>query len=268
VDNTTASLTTLTYAVTTGVARIHLNRPGSSNAIDVAMARDLRVAATECAADATVRALLITGAGARFCAGGDITMFAETPRAELPGLLDGLISDYHVALTTLADLDVPIVCAVQRAAAGGGLGLLYAADIVIASDDAKFAVGYGGIGLSADGGNSWYLPRLVGPRVAAQMFLENRVLTAGEALTFGLVSELVPAARLAEQAEATAARLATGPTQAFALMRRLLRDTWTSELAGHLHSERAAMVQAAQTDDAAEGIAAFTGKRRPDFTGR
>jgi 2-(1,2-epoxy-1,2-dihydrophenyl)acetyl-CoA isomerase len=264
----TNPLTTLTYAVTDGVARIHLDRPESSNAIDVVMARDLRAVATDCAADSTVRAVLITGAGARFCAGGDITLFAGTPRDELPGLLDGLITDYHVALTTFAALEVPIVCAVQRAAAGGGLGLLYAADIVIASDDAKFAVGYGGIGLSADGGNSWYLPRLVGPRVAAQMFLQNRVLTAAEALAFGMVSELVPADRLAEQAEAAVARLAAGPTQAYALMRRLLRDTWTSELGGQLHSERAAMVQAAGTGDAAEGIAAFAGKRPPAFRGR
>jgi 2-(1,2-epoxy-1,2-dihydrophenyl)acetyl-CoA isomerase len=260
-------LTTLTYSVTDGLARIELSRPDSANTINPAMARDLRAVAGLCAADRTVRAVLITGAGSRFCAGGDITVFAAAPREALPHLLDEMITDYHVGLETLARVDAPIVCAVQGAAAGGGLGLLYASDLVVAADDAKFAVGYGALGLSSDGANSWYLPRLVGPAKAAQMFFENRVLTAAEALAAGLVSELAPPPEVAARGRAIAEGLAAGPTRAFSEMRRLLRGAWTASLTEQLDAERRSIVKLAGAQDASESLAAFAEKRRPSFRG-
>jgi 2-(1,2-epoxy-1,2-dihydrophenyl)acetyl-CoA isomerase len=261
-----AAYTTLTYTLSDGLAHIELSRGDAANAINPAMTRDLRAVADQCAADG-VRAALITGLGDRFCAGGDINVFASTTHAALPHVLDHMITNYHIALDTLAHLDAPVICAVQGAAAGGGLGLLFASDIVIASDDAKFALGYGVLGLSSDGANTWYLPRLVGPAKAAQMFLENRVLTAQEAEMIGLVSEIVPAAEVSTHARAIAERLAVGPTKAFADMRRLLRGAWTASLTDHFDAERRSVVRLAATHDAAEGIAAFIQKRSPAFDG-
>lgn len=265
-SNAADTLTTLTYTLTDGLAHIELTRGDAANAINPAMTRDLRTVADRCVAD-HVRAVLITGLGDRFCAGGDISVFASTAHEALPHLLDDMITNYHVALDTLANLDAPIVCAVQGAAAGGGLGLLFAADIVIAAGDAKFAVGYGLLGLSSDGANTWYLPRLVGPAKAAQMFFDNRVLTAPEAHAAGLIAEIVPSADVRAHARAVAERLAAGPTRAYADMRRLLRTAWTSSLTDHLDAERRSIVRLAATRDAAEGIAAFAQKRRPAFDG-
>ena len=263
-----AELTTLRYSVTGSLARIELLRPDAANAINEALSRDLRTAVARCALDPAARALLITGDGSRFCAGGDLSLFAGTPGDALPALLDRMITDYHVALATLAALPLPVVCAVQGAAAGGGLGLLWASDLVIAADNAKFATGYSAIGLSPDGGNSWYLPRLVGPRRAAQMLLQNRVVSAAEALESGLVSEVVPLAELTGHATAVATALASGPTSALAAMRRLLRQSWTATLEEQFDAERRAIVAAAGTTDAVAGLAAFAAKRRPEFHGR
>lgn len=261
------ALSALSYSVVDGLARIHLDRPEAANAIDVAVARDFRTALTRCARDTSVRALLISGEGARFCAGGDIGLFSGTPAADLPALLDRMIGDYHVALLTLAELNIPVVCAVQGAAAGGGLGLLYGSDIVIAADDAKFALGFAALGLSGDGGGTWYLPRLVGPRRAAQMYFENRVIRAPEAFELGLVSEVVAADAVADRAIEIAKRLASGPTTGFAGIRTLLRRAWDATLADQLDAERRTIVAIAASDDAAEGVAAFIERRPPAFRG-
>ena len=264
---TSALLEVVTLTTDNGLACLHLTRPEVSNAIDPRMTRDLRTATAAINAHTSVRAVLITGDGDRFCAGGDITLFSGTPHEDLPGLLDGMITDYHVALRTLAELPVPVVCGVQGAAAGGGLGMLWASDLVIAGEGAKLALGYAAIGLSCDGASTWYLPRLVGPARAARMFYENQVLSAAEALELGLVSEVVPAEQVAARAHEIATRLAHGPTQAFATMRRLLRDAWSTNLPEALDAERSTIVDVATTHDAFEGLQAFAAHRRPAFTG-
>ena len=261
------SLTTLTFSVASGVARIHLNRPEIANSLNVAAGRELRIVAQACAEDPEVRAVLITGEGRRFSGGGDISLFAATEHEELPGLLDAMISDYHTALGVLCRIEVPVVCAVQGAAAGGSLGLLYASDIVIAAAGTKFALGYVGIGLGSDGGNSWFLPRLVGPARAALMMLENQVLDAEEALRYGLISDVVEPEALIGRATELAERLAAGPTRSLGTIRSLLRNSWSAGLEDHLEAERRTMVQVAATHDAAEGISAFIQKRRPTFRG-
>lgn len=260
-------LTTLTLDVTNGIARLHLERPDAANAIDVAMAADLRVAAEALRARTDLRVVLITGSGKRFCAGGDIDVFAHKAPQELATLLSGMIENYHVALGILPELPVPVVCAVQGAAAGGGLGLTYAADIVLAADDARFALGFSLIGLTMDGGSTHYLPRLVGPARAALMYLENTALTASQALDIGLVSEVVPAADLTARAEELVEKLASGPTAALGAARRLLRTSWDRTLSEQLAAERQTMYDVARTADAAEGVTAFAERRRPTFTG-
>ncbi|MFC4949633.1 enoyl-CoA hydratase-related protein [Pseudonocardia sp. GCM10023141] len=259
--------TTLTLRITDGVAALRLNRPEHNNAINEAVAADLSEAATRIAEDDSVRAVLLGGNGPMFTVGGDIDLFAGTAHADLPAVLRRSIDDYHLALERLTEIDAPLVVAVRGAAAGGGLGMVCAADVVVAAEDAVFTVGYGGIGLTADGGNSWYLPRLIGLRRAQEMFLLNRRLSAAEALEWGLVTRVVPDAAVEEEAAAIATRLATGPTRAFGGMRRLLRQSFDTDLRGQLAAEKAVITEAATTTDAAEGIAAFAGKRRPRFIG-
>jgi 2-(1,2-epoxy-1,2-dihydrophenyl)acetyl-CoA isomerase len=232
------------------------------------MGRELLEVADRLASDRGVRVVLLGGNGAMFSAGGDIDLFSSTPAPELPGRLRSMIDDYHLAIERLTEIDAPVVAVVRGAAAGGGLGLVCAADFVVAAEDAVFTLGYSGIGLTADGGNSWYLPRLVGMRRAQEMFLLNRRLTAAEALEWGLVSRVVPADAAEQEGAEMAARLASGPTRAFGGVRRLLRQSLETGLRDQLAAERASIVETSATADAREGIAAFSERRRPHFTGQ
>jgi 2-(1,2-epoxy-1,2-dihydrophenyl)acetyl-CoA isomerase len=250
-----------------GVATLRLNRPDKGNAIDVDMAADLAEAATQIAERADIRAVLITGNGPNFTVGGDLSLFAGTAHEELPNQLRRMIDSYHPAIERLTSIDAPVVAAVRGGAGGGGLGLLYAADIVVAADDAQFALGYGAPGLTADGGNTWFLPRMVGMRRAQELFLLNRRLTAQEALEFGLVSRLVPSVTVETEAATIAATLAAGPTRAYGSVRRMLRESFETGLSDQLDAERESIVGVSRTQDAQEGIAAFVAKRRPQFRG-
>lgn len=251
-----------------GIATIRFERPDHHNAIDVAFTRDLARITAQLADDASVRAVLLTGAGPTFTVGGDMELYGGTDPADVPALLRTMIDDYHLALGRLAALQAPVVAAVRGAAGGGGLGLVCVADIALATSGSSFALGYAALGLVADGGNSWYLPRLVGMRRAQEMFLLNRRLTATEALDWGLVTRLVPDADLDAEAVATARRLAAGPTHALGAMRALLARSLSAGYGEQLEAEKTAIIAAGGTADAAEGIAAFAARRRPHFTGR
>ncbi|GLZ49695.1 hypothetical protein Acsp06_58800 [Actinomycetospora sp. NBRC 106375] len=255
------------YDVADGVAAITLDRPEAGNAIDPTMVEDLDEATFRAAHDPAVRAVLVRGTGRSLSVGGDLAFFAGAADA-IPERLRGMIDRYHVTLDRLATLDAPVVCAVHGALAGGGLGLAHVADIVVAADDSRFAVGYGAIGLASDGANTWYLPRLVGMRRAQEMFLLNRTLTGPEALDAGLVTEVVPADAVAARAQELASRLAAGPTQAFGHMKRLLLRSQDTDLSDQLAEETRRITASGATDDAREGITAFVERRRPDFRGR
>jgi 2-(1,2-epoxy-1,2-dihydrophenyl)acetyl-CoA isomerase len=261
-------LRTVSLAVAAGVATLRLNRPEHGNAINPDMAADLLEAATLIAENSAVRAVLIAGNGPNFTVGGDLAVFAGTAREELPDRLRRMIDSYHLAIERLTSIDAPVVAAVRGGAGGGGLGIMYAADIVVAADDARFALGYGALGLTADGGNTWFLPRMVGMRRAQELFLLNRRLTAEEALQFGLVSRLVASDAVEAEATALAAKLAAGPTRAYGAVRRMLRQSGETGLSDQLDAEKESIIAAARSDDAAEGIAAFMAKRRPQFHGR
>lgn len=250
-----------------GVATLRLNRPDKGNAIDESMAADLAEAATQIAERSDVRAVLIACNGPNFTVGGDLSLFAGTARDQLPNRLRRMIDNYHLAIERLTSVDAPVVAAVRGGAGGGGLGLLYAADVVVAADDARFALGYGALGLTADGGNTWFLPRMVGMRRAQELFLLNRRLTAQEALAFGLVSRLAREDQVENEAASLASTLAAGPTRAYGAVRRLLRQSFERRLSDQLDAEKESIVDASRTSDAHEGIAAFVTKRRPQFRG-
>jgi 2-(1,2-epoxy-1,2-dihydrophenyl)acetyl-CoA isomerase len=250
-----------------GVARLRLVRADAGNAIDPAMVAAIDDAVSACAANAAVRAVLICADGPAFSVGGDLRHFIDR-RDRLPEELDAMIGTYHETLARLAELPLPVVCAVQGGAAGGGLGLLWCADVVLAADDLKLATGFARLALSGDGGSSWWLPRLVGMRRARELMLGGRVLSAPEALEWGLVTRIVKPDQLEDEALAVAREFAAGPTQAYGEMRRLLARSLSTPLAAQLAYERQACVRCGATADAREGIAAFVERRAPRFEGR
>lgn len=261
-------LRVIDYRVDGAVATIRLNRPEAGNGIDPTLVEDLYECAFRAGADPTVRAVVLCGAGDVFTVGGDLAMFGALDRAELPHRLRQMIDVYHLALERLAEIDAPVVAAVRGAVAGGGLGMMHVADLVIAADDTSIALGYAAIGLASDGFNSWYLPRVVGMRRAQEMFLCNRRLTGAEAQEWGLVTETRPADEVEPRARELADRLAAGPTQAFGRMRRLLRQSFETDLSTQGRAEVTEMTAAGASDDAAEGVPAFRARRRPTFRGR
>lgn len=258
----------VTLSVSEGVATIALNRPGAHNGFDQTIADGLYNAAIAIANDRTVRSVLIVGNGKVFSVGGDVGVFASTPVESLPDTLRSMATRYHEALLGLAGLEVPVVAAVQRAAAGAALGLLYVSDIVLADEGAKFTLGFGRIGLAGDGGTSWFLPRLIGTRRAAELYFEDRTLDAAEAAEWGLITRVVPAAELLADAGCVAQKLATGPTRAYGTMRRLFQDSASTNLKVQLDRESAAVHQIAQTADAADAFSSFLARQKPEFTGR
>ncbi|MER6158144.1 enoyl-CoA hydratase-related protein [Streptomyces sp. NPDC001868] len=247
-----------------GVAHVEMCRAEAGNAIDLAMARGLLAAARTCEGADGVRAVLLTGRGRSFCVGGDLREFAALPGDRLAAHLDRVTDALHGALRVFAALDAPLVVAVQGAAAGAGLGLAAAADLTLAASDATFVAAYTGIGYSPDAGVSWSLPRLVGPKRALDLLLTNRRITASEAADMGLVSRVVDAGRLTEEAGATAELLARGATRAFGATRRLVAAGLSSGLDAHLDAEARGLADAAVSAEGRAGVAAFLARRRPD----
>lgn len=251
-----------------GLATLTLNRVDANNAINQDLVDDLHDAVLTLPAMPELRALLIRANGAAFTPGGDIKVFASVAPEALADTILPMIRPFHAALHELSKLDVPVVAAVHGSAAGGGLGIALVADVVIAAEGTKFATGFAHIGLTGDGGCSYFLPRLVGTRRAFELYYDNRVLDAAEALEWGLISKVVAPDELTRTAADYARKLADGPTKSYAGMRGLLRGSPTATLEQQLRSEYEAMGRSARTTDAADAMRSFVAKQRPTFRGR
>ncbi|MGI5192389.1 enoyl-CoA hydratase/isomerase family protein [Streptomyces sp. CA-288835] len=243
-----------------GVVELRLEDPGRGNALDLPTAEALRDATAEVAADPG-GAVLLRAAGAAFCVGGDLRAFAG--RGEGTGAyVHAVATAAHAAVRTLYELPVPVVTAVRGAAAGGGIGLALVGDIVLAARSARFRLAYTAMGLTPDCGATWLLPRLVGPRLATDLVLTNRVLTGDEAELLGLVSRVVEGGEVDEAAYRTAAELAGGAGEALRAAKRLLRDEGAGEgLSRHLDEEARLIAGLAGSDEAQARMTAFLAPR-------
>lgn len=250
-----------------GVATLTLNRPNAANSIDVPLGRDLMYAAIECDDDPDVRAVVLTGAGKMFCAGGDLRSFADAGTG-IASRLKELTAYLHAAISRLTRMDAPVIAAVNGMAAGAGFSLAVAADFTIASESAGFVMAYTQAGLVPDGSSTFFLPRRIGDRRTRELMLTNRRLTAAEALDWGLVNQVVPADQLLSTATALATTLAAGPTRSFGATKALLNETFEHGLEAQMELEARAIATASISADGQEGIRAFLEKRKPRFTGR
>ena len=259
--------TTITLEVSENIGHLTLNRPDAANSMNKAMAYELMDATIELSRNQDIRAVLISGAGRMFCSGGDIKEFNSLGKG-LPRHLQEMTTYLHAAVSRLVCLEVPVIAAVHGSAAGAGLPLACGADIVLAAESARFTMAYTRIGLSPDGGSTFFLPRLVGLKRSLELALLNRVLSAKEAQDWGIVTRVVPDADLFDEAQKTASQLAAGPTAAFAAAKRLMYVGWTATLETQLEQESRAITGMAATTDAIEGISAFVEKRPATFKGQ
>ncbi|WP_413203841.1 enoyl-CoA hydratase/isomerase family protein [Rhodospirillum sp. A1_3_36] len=248
------------------VVRLRLNRPEVLNALNRDMADAFLVAARDIAKDPTVRAVLVSGEGRAFMAGGDVASFREEgkPIAETVG---GLLDPFHEAILTLRSINAPLVAALQGPVAGAGMSLALACDLAVASEDVKMVLAYSAIGASPDGSGTFFLPRLIGLRRSMELVLLNEPVKADQALDWGLVNRVVPREMLESEALGLVERLAAGPTKAFGATRRLMEASFRATLAEQLDAEKRSFLLLTETADFAEGNAAFLEKRRAGFTG-
>lgn len=247
-----------------GIATLRLNRPEAGNALDLPTAETLRRAVRAAAAEPGLRAVHLTAAGPRFCVGGDVRAFAAQP-AGATAYIGAVAEHLHRAVLGLAGLPAPVLTSVRGSAAGAGFALAMAGDVVLCSSDARFVLAYAGVGLTPDGGASWFLSRLVGYRRAAELTMLNPVVDAEQALAWGLVTRVHDDLDAAAAAELE--RLAAGPSRALARTRALLHGGPGNDLATHLDLERHALLSSTWTADGAEGIRAFAERRPARFTG-
>ena len=245
------------------VLTITLNRPDVLNSLNNALRRQLGAALRD-AEEPAVRAVVITGAGRAFCVGQDLAELRE--REDGIGAL--LCDEYHGLVVALRSLEKPVIAAVNGPAAGAGLSLACACDIRIAADGAKFVPAFVNAGLVPDSGGSLFIHGLLGYGRAFEWMSTGRVLSASEALEWGLVSEVVAADDLGPRVSELAGRLAAGPTRAIGLTKRLLDRAATATLEEQLELEAELQEMVADTDDYAEGIGAFLEKRKAVFVGK
>jgi len=248
------------------VLTITINRPDRLNALDVSTMVELRTALQGATVERAVRAVLLTGAGTAFCAGGDVAVMQEyQEKGTLPDLFHRLTAEQEHMVREILGMPKPVVAALPGVAAGGGLSLALAADWRIASETAVLVPAFLQLGTVPDGGLSYFLPHFLGVGGAQELIFSNARIPAARAREMGLLHEVVPAAELATRARTRADELAHGPTQAYGWAKRLMVSAFSQSVESQMTLERRGAVEAARGGELPEGIRAFREKRKPNF---
>jgi len=248
------------------VAEVRIDRPERLNALDVPTFRELREALGSVALDESVRAVILTGEGRAFCAGGDVATMEEfRAKGELPRLFHELTGEQELSVREIVGMRKPVVASLPGVAAGGGLSLALSADWRIGSEEAVLVPAFPALGAVPDGGLTYFLPHFLGIGLAQEVLYSNARLPAQRAKDLGLLHEVVPAERLAERTWERARELADGPTFAWGWMKRLMVSAFSETLESQMALERRGAVEAARREELDEGIRAFREKRRPAF---
>jgi 2-(1,2-epoxy-1,2-dihydrophenyl)acetyl-CoA isomerase len=258
---------TIIFEEMDGVAWIRLNRPDELNALNLPMGRELCDVAAICSTEKRIRAVVITGTGRAFCAGGDVKdMFKylkQTGRADI--FLRDLALYLHTFVAEVVRMPKPVIAAINGIAAGGGLSMSLACDLSFAVEEARFVMAYTNIGLVPDGSSTYFLSRIVGPKKAREMIFLNEPINADEAMKLGLVNRVFSKGEFEKEVESIARRLASGPTDTYGRVKGLLRQGLIETLESQLENERQGVSLSSLHGEFREGVTAFVEKRKADF---
>jgi 2-(1,2-epoxy-1,2-dihydrophenyl)acetyl-CoA isomerase len=262
-------LEAIKYDLAGNVAVVVLNRPDALNALSQQLIRELD-SALRMASDEGARAIVVTGEGRAYCSGGDLREMRLLAQKEgrIEAFLEEPLGNLHRLIRLMRDLPIPIVAAVNGVCAGAGVNLALACDIVFASDDAVFREAFVRIGLSPDCGGTFFLPRAVGEKLAAEMLMTGDAITAQRAAEIGMINRVVAADSLVNEAKAFASKLAAGPTGAIGRIKKMLNATFSNSLDTQLALEHECQIESGKSADFKEGVAAFFEKRPPNFSGK
>ena len=257
-------LTTMHYEVKHNIAHIVFSRPEAANAVNPTFCKDLKTAMTAIKDDDSVRSVAVTAEGKVFCAGGDLKEF-KSAGDELPVVVEAMLEDLHDAIYMMNDTPKPFVAGIQGAAGGAGMSLVSAFDLVVSGESAKYTMAYTRVGLTPDGTSSYFLARHIGLRRMMDLTLTNRVLSAEEAESWGLVNRIVPDENIETQTLKLAQQLADGAPNAAGTAKAVIYKGYESNLREAGDFEALNIVRAAGTRVGQEGIAAFVEKRDPEW---
>ena len=257
----------MTYEASDGVAHVRFTRPEGANAVNPAFSADLRAVMVAIEFDDAVKAVSVTAEGKVFCAGGDLKLFAEAGK-DVPTLASDMLVDYHGAIYKMNSIPKPFVAGVRGAAGGAGLSLMSAFDLVVSGESAKFTMAYTRAGVTPDGTSSYFVARHIGLRRMLDLTLTNRVLSAAEAESWGLVNRVVGDDDVDQACADLAQQLADGPSWATGHAKRVVYHGYEASLPAAGEYEGVVIAQSMGRHDGQEGIAAFAEKRKPDFTGQ
>lgn len=260
---------TVLYEFKGSFSTIRLNRPDALNALSLQLSLDLRAAIEKAIADGA-RAVILTGSGRAFCSGGDLREMKamEENEGKMEAFLDAPLRALHDVILLIRETPIPFIAAVNGVSAGAGTNFALACDIAIASTEASFNEAFVRIGLSPDCGGTFFLPRAIGEKIAAELFMTGESVGADRAHSIGMINRVVPADELMGEAERLAAMLAAGPTGSYGRIKRMINSSFSNDLRRQLALEAECQLESGRADDFREGVTAFFEKRQPNFTGK
>jgi len=260
---------TVVYAFDGSVATVTMNRPDALNALSLQLTNDLGAGFKQAISDGA-KAVILTGNGRAFCSGGDLremkAMWEKEGRIE--AFLEDPLGALHEVIRLIRETPIPFIAAVNGVCAGAGTNFALACDMVVAAEDATFREAFVRIGLSPDCGGTFFLPRAVGEKIAAELFMTGDAVSAERALQIGMINRVVPVDDLADETAKLAAKVAAGPTGSIGRIKRMLNASFSNDLTAQLALEHECQIESGKSDDFREGVAAFFEKRPPNFTGK